>query len=994
MANANSNQAVTTIRILLKNVQSIMTDTREEQLFEELTLIDWDVLLLNETWRSCKEEIWQKSGHLFLGAGGTAHKSGVAILVHKRWAHGFKGFRRVSERLCALDLNITGRRFRFVVPYMPTSWHDDSLVDDMYYEMSNLYLEAKSLNRTVLLGGDFNAVIGSRSPGDPTDCIGPHGVGTRNARGQGLVDWACSHQLLIWNTKFRKPFGKLWTHHGTLNKRQIDFCLAQRRKWITISNIEATQDISLGSDHRCLTWTLDIQAPGPKKQSVGNRTPNLKGWAPYDAYKYSSELDERAHSTCEHDQFLLGSLEDKCKLIEDLLLSAGQNWMQESDEPSSETSSAKLNDLIRQRKQTRSVGDKVSEKKVAKLIQKEMAAITKARREARIDKLLTQFRDLKYISLVKSNGKHALIGGMIGSDGQLRSDRQQIADVFADFYEQLYGCRSNTDDVLTVADSADLPPITVAELQKQLKAMRNRKGADSRGIVAELLKHAGHPFLQLVADLFTDVLNPNAEVPESWKQTRLKVLFKKGDPQSAENYRPISIIPILYKLFSKVLCERVSETLQRAQSVDQAGFRAGYSCDDHLFVLTLLSELFAEFRKPLWMVAVDFKKAFDSVGHISLWQSLLKQGVPHVYVNFLQRLYAGQSGRVQTDCLSRSFPVLRGTRQGDPISPILFNAALEDMMRSLKERWTQRGFGIQLGGRRLSNLRFADDLLLMAPSLHVARQMLRDLMQEASKFGLEVHDSKTKIIWNGNGRGTASTHANLEGKEFEILGSDDSTMYLGRLVAFDDYHDVELKHRVGKAWAKFAMLRNELTNKVYDLRKRVKLFTTVIQPSLLYGCVSWTMTRIREKLIRTTQRKMLRQILGAKRRVDSDGALEDWVGWQIRSTRLAEEMAAEFGIADWVEEVHRRKFKWASTVCSRTDDRWTLQALRWSVDGSRKRARPVTRWTDSFNHFFRAIQQNGEGSHDDNNAFWMTLAQDGASWSNLEDDYVNFVLGR
>ena len=438
----------------------------------------------------------------------------------------------------------------------------------------------------------------------------------------------------------------------------------------------------------------------------------------------------------------------------------------------------------------------------------------------------------------------------------------------------------------------------------------------------------------------------------------------------------------------------MSETLQRAQSVDQAGFRAGYSCDDHLFVLTLLSELFAEFRKPLWMVAVDFKKAFDSVGHISLWQSLLKQGVPHVYVNFLQRLYAGQSGRVQTDCLSRSFPVLRGTRQGDPISPILFKAALEDMMRSLKERWTQRGFGIQLGGRRLSNLRFADDLLLMAPSLHVARQMLRDLMQEASKFGLEVHDSKTKIIWNGNGRGTASTHANLEGKEFEILGSDDSTMYLGRLVAFDDYHDVELKHRVGKAWAKFAMLRNELTNKVYDLRKRVKLFTTVIQPSLLYGCVSWTMTRIREKLIRTTQRKMLRQILGAKRRVDSDGALEDWVGWQIRSTRLAEEMAAEFGIADWVEEVHRRKFKWASTVCSRTDDRWTLQALRWSVDGSRKRARPVTRWTDSFNHFFRAIQQNGEGSHDDNNAFWMTLAQDGASWSNLEDDYVNFVLGR
>ena len=84
-------------------------------------------------------------------------------------------------------------------------------------------------------------------------------------------------------------------------------------------------------------------------------------------------------------------------------------------------------------------------------------------------------------------------------------------------------------------------------------------------------------------------------------------------------------------------------------------------------------------------------------------------------------------------------------------------------MRNLKERWSQRGLGIGLGGSKLTNLRFAVDLLLMATSLKSAKKMLVDLVREAAKVGLEVHESKTKVIWNGQGQGTTA--------QFEILGS-------------------------------------------------------------------------------------------------------------------------------------------------------------------------------------------------------------------------------
>jgi hypothetical protein len=134
------------------------------------------------------------------------------------------------------------------------------------------------------------------------------------------------------------------------------------------------------------------------------------------------------------------------------------------------------------------------------------------------------------------------------------------------------------------------------------------------------------------------------------------------------------------------------------------------------------------------------------------------------------KLYDGQTGVVKTDCTSKKFDIKNGTRQGDPISPILFNAALEDFMRTLSAKWSaKRKYGISMRGRKLTNLRFADDILLCATSFNAARGMLGDLMEEASKYGLEVHDSKTKFLLNGHGSAAPTGQASVCQKRFEIL---------------------------------------------------------------------------------------------------------------------------------------------------------------------------------------------------------------------------------
>ena len=127
-----------------------------------------------------------------------------------------------------------------------------------------------------------------------------------------------------------------------------------------------------------------------------------------------------------------------------------------------------------------------------------------------------------------------------------------------------------------------------------------------------------------------------------------------------------------------------------AQSVDQAGFRKEFACDDHLFAITMLYEKTKEWNKPLWLAAVDFQKAFDTVNHEAIWQALREQGVGETYVRTLQKLYRGQVGHVKTDRTSRDFEINRGTKQGDPISPVIFNAVLETVMRTCKHKWRSK----------------------------------------------------------------------------------------------------------------------------------------------------------------------------------------------------------------------------------------------------------------------------------------------------------------
>ena len=271
----------------------------------------------------------------------------------------------------------------------------------------------------------------------------------------------------------------------------------------------------------------------------------------------------------------------------------------------------------------------------------------------------------------------------------------------------------------------------------------------------------------------------------------MKILFKGGDSKKAKNYRPIGVMPILYKLFAVMLQKRLAPTLDAALTREQAGFRKNFSTVDHLHTLVQIQEKTHEWQIPLWTCFIDFEKAFDSIEHDAIWAALKRQGVADGYIELLQRLYAGQTSQVSVDSmLSQKFSVQRGTKQGDPLSTLLFNAVLEDAFRDVRPRWARRKYGLEMSigtPTYLSSLCFADDVVLVACSSRHLQEMITDLKKATLARGLKIHSGKTKVLTNESElrRNRISDCIDIDGDKYEVLALDASTKYLGRKVCYD-----------------------------------------------------------------------------------------------------------------------------------------------------------------------------------------------------------------
>ena len=230
--------------------------------------------------------------------------------------------------------------------------------------------------------------------------------------------------------------------------------------------------------------------------------------------------------------------------------------------------------------------------------------------------------------------------------------------------------------------------------------------------------------------------------PADFRRSRTVLIPKSANPEGPGQYRPISISSFICRAFHRLLADRLSNLLNFTSR--QRAFVKGDGIADNVFLLRCLLRDRCEAVKPLSLAFLDVSKAFDSVSHKSLLLAVKRMGVPGPFVEYLRRLYAEASTTLQVgDRSSDPLQQNRGVRQGDPLSPLLFNCAIDWAVASLDN---EMGVRVTKDGPRLNHLAFADDFVLVAES-KIGIQHLYDQFRGAlRRFGLTLNTEKLKTL--------------------------------------------------------------------------------------------------------------------------------------------------------------------------------------------------------------------------------------------------------
>ena len=202
--------------------------------------------------------------------------------------------------------------------------------------------------------------------------------------------------------------------------------------------------------------------------------------------------------------------------------------------------------------------------------------------------------------------------------------------------------------------------------------------------------------------------------------------------------------------------ECIRPTFHNHRRSEQAGFTAGRKTNEHIFTIRQIIEKSKKFNKSAHIAFIEFKAAFDSVFRDLLWIIIQIYGVRLELSVLVRQLYTDTRSVVRlASSLSEEFSIETGVKQGCVIAPDLFNCVIDHLMRRLLRRCS---LGVPLGEYQLTDLDYADDIAIFAPSACMLQEALTILQEDTNLVGMQISWPKTKLI-NARTRASVLSHA-------------------------------------------------------------------------------------------------------------------------------------------------------------------------------------------------------------------------------------------
>ncbi|BHF73663.1 hypothetical protein SprV_0401674500 [Sparganum proliferum] len=832
------------VRSLLDNTRSNRPERRTALVARELPRYKVDIAALSETRFSEQGQLGEVgAGYTFFWSGrprAVRRDAGVTFVIRNDIVGRLPCLPQgIKDRLMSLRLPLWGGKFATIINAYAPSMSSPEAAKDKFYE-------------------DLHALLATVSKADKTTL--PYGLRCSNDNGLLLLRTCAEHRLILTNTFFclTEREKATWRHPRSRQWHLLDYVLVWRRDQRDVLVTKAIAGADGWTDHRLVISKMRIRLQ-PRRRPQGKRPPGKLNIAllslPAHHLHFGNELAQRLDN-------LPIAAADVDVAAENA--SVEKRWCQL---PHTIQSTA-LAVLGRARRQHQDWLDD---------------------NDAAIINLLAEKNHLHkaYVDHTTADNKAAFYRSRRHLQQRLRemqdawtARKAEEIQGYADRNE--WGNSSLRSKLSTVRRRrAPLLSSALTETIRAVQQLSSGKAHGSDAIPAEVYKHGGPQLMDHLTALFQEMWR-QGEFPQDFKDATIVHLYKrKGNRQICDNHRGISLLNIAGKIFACILLNRLNNHLEQGLLPEsQCGFRRHRGSTDMILTVRQLQEKCQEMWTHMYSTLLDLTKAFDTVNREELWKIMQKFGCPERFIQMVRQLHDGMMARVTDNgAVSEAFAVTKGVKQGCVLAPtlfsLMFSAMLIDAYRDERPgiRIAYRMVGHLLNQRRMyfqsrvstttvHELLFADDCVLNTTSEEEMQRSMDLFSAACENFGLVINMQKTVVMHQPQPNTATPPNApqiSVNATQLQVV---ENFPYVGSTLSSNTKIDDEVANRISKASQAFGRLQSTVWNcHGLQLSTKLKMYNTVILPTLLYGAETWTVYTKQARRLNHFHLSRLRRIL-------------------------------------------------------------------------------------------------------------------------------------
>ena len=756
-----------TLKCLSLNVNGIRDYHKRKDIFDYLRGKNAQIIMLQETHLKTQEENIVRSmwGYECILSGDSTNSNGVGIFFNSNFQHKIhKVTRDLEGKYIVLDIEMQSKRYTIINLYGPSDRDYPTFFEDILEKVEDMN------NESIIIGGDWNVI-----PDMGLDTHNYRGGNRPRARAKINEMIEIMNLTDIWRELHPNDKKFTWRRFNSAQQGRLDYFIVSEN--LLQNNASAEIEPGYRTDHAIITLEISLSDTNLRTRTYWKFNNSLLKDNKYIEetkkliYKVKSQYCALVYNIEELDNIDPDTLElqiNDALFFDTLLMEIRGKTISYSSYKKKESGiiEKRLISEIEQLEKMSNINDTFE---LLESKKEELQILRKNKIDGMILRSKIQWsidgeRNSKYFcNLEKRHFTDKSFSTLERSDGQITNNPNIIKEEVLNFYENLYKSREqgNVDaDPIAGIRGPSLSQIdrnktegriTLAEAGKALRKMKNGKSPGLDGYTTEFFKF----FWKDLGAFLVRSINygfQKGEMSVTQRRGVITCIPKDNKPKRLiKNWRPITLLNTTYKIASACIAERIKSILPNIIGEEQKGFLKGRYIGENIRMLYDVLSYTETNNLPGMVMLIDFEKAFDSISWSFIKKTLDFFEFGPDIKRWIDIFYKGITACVAINgSYTRWFPIQRGVRQGDPLSPYLYLISAEILSLLMKKHKDIKGIRLADNVEALLS-QFADDTALYLDGTQKCFEACISCLEDFTKLsGLRMNFEKTQIVWIGS----------------------------------------------------------------------------------------------------------------------------------------------------------------------------------------------------------------------------------------------------